>query len=126
MTIPDRSVIAATHGYHPLVADSVEVLSTRLFSDVLVLGPSVPDVGDLVQHLRHLSTPPVQLPEGIYWFSGETPAAVLIVDAGGPPGASQREQTNAVSEGSPLNEALNWLDHLWDQANEMPRPAFAV
>src|SRR4051812_43226459 len=91
VTLPDRSVVATTHGYHPLVGDAAELLSMRLFSDVLVLGPGVPDVGGLAQQLRHLATPPVQLPEGIYWFSGVTPAAVLVVDAGGPPGAPLRE-----------------------------------
>lgn len=126
MTLPDRSVVATTHGYHPLVGDAAELLSMRLFSDVLVLGPGVPDVGGLAQQLRHLATPPVQLPEGIYWFSGVTPAAVLVVDAGGPPGAPLREPSSSVPEGSALDQAFSWLDHLWDEAPEVPRPVFAV
>lgn len=126
MTLPDGKVLATTHGYHPLVGDATGLLSMRLFSDVLILGPSVPDVGGLVEQVRHLPASPVQLPEGIYWFSGVTPAAVLLVDAGAPPGAPLREPSDAVPEGSALDQALRWLDHLWDEASEVPRPAFSV
>lgn len=126
MTVPDRSVVASTHGYHPLVGDAAELLGMRLFSDMLVLGPGVPDVGALVGQVRHLSSSTVQLPEGIYWFSGVSPAAVLLVDAGAPPGAPLRESSDTVPEGSALDQALSWLDHLWDDAPEVPHPAFSV
>lgn len=37
MTVPDRSVIASIHGYHPLVSDEAEALGMRVFFDMLVL-----------------------------------------------------------------------------------------
>lgn len=126
MTLPDRSVVASTHGYHPLVGDASELLAMRLFSDMLVLGSGVPDVGSLVQQVRHLAASPVELPEGIYWFSGVSPASILLVDAGAPPGAPLREASETVQEGSALDQALSWLDHLWDDAVEVPPPAFSV
>ena len=126
MTFLDRSLLTGTHGYHPLVGDAEEVLRAAHFSDLLILGPAMPDLAGLTDTIRHLPDSPVQLPEGIYWFSDASPAAVLLVMGGGPPGAPFMQASDAVDEGSALGEALNWFDHLWPDAREVPRPAFAV
>lgn len=126
MTLPERSVIASSHGYHPVVGEIAELVGTGLFSDLLILGAGVPEIHGLVQHMRHLSTSPTPLPEGIYWFSGVDPTAVLLVDGGAPPGAPFRQPIEDVAEGSPLEQALSWLDHLWEEAREVSRPAFAI
>ncbi|WP_344133758.1 DEAD/DEAH box helicase [Pedococcus bigeumensis] len=126
MTLPDRSIIESTHGYHPIAGDAADLARTKLFSEMLVLGTVVPDVHALVANIRHLIAAPAPLPEGLYWFSGISPSAVLVVTGGAPPGAPLREQSGAVPEGSALDQALSWFDHLWDGAPAVERPSFEV
>jgi hypothetical protein len=52
VTLPDRSIIESTHGYHPVAGDSADLAGTRLFSDMLVLGAEVPDVIKAHQHVQ--------------------------------------------------------------------------
>lgn len=122
----DRSILESTHGYHPIVGDAAALAGTRLFSDMLVLGAGIPDVHGFISSVRHLVDPPTALPEGLYWFSGITPSAVLVVTGGAPPGSPLRERNDAIPEGSALDQALNWLDHLWAEASDVAHPAFEV
>lgn len=126
MTLPDHRVIATTHGYHPDVGEVMDLLGSQLFSDVLILGLSVPDISDLVQQIRHIRAPAVQLPYGVYWFSGVHPASVLIVTDGAPPAKPLRERSDAVAEDCALGQAFGWFEHLWDEAVQVPQPAFPV
>lgn len=41
-------------------------------------------------------------------------------------GAPRREPSETVPDGSSLDQALSWLDHLSEEAPEVPQPAFAV
>ncbi len=126
MTLPDRSAVETTFGYHPMPADVVDLLKTGSFTDVLVLGASVPDISDLVHQVRHIPSPTIQLPDGLYWFSGTDSASVLVVDAGASPAVSMRVPSDAVTDESPLGRALSWLEHLWDEAVRVPRPRYSV
>lgn len=62
MAIPDALVISSTHGYYPVTTELEDVLRAGAFQQLLVLGPGVNDVVDLVDETRIVTTPPVQLP----------------------------------------------------------------
>lgn len=126
MRLPDSAEVSRTHGYHPLPGDIADFLRANDFSDLLIVGSGVPDVVELVEQVRHQSSSGSQLPEGIYWFSGVAPAAVLLVEGGAQPGAPLREARDAAAEGSALDQALAWFDHLWEQAAAVAHPVFAV
>lgn len=126
MAAPTPSVIAATHGYHPLTGDVRGVLEAGSFAEMLVIGSGVPDVVDLVQRVRLVHQSPRELPVGVYWFSGVSPAAVLLVESGATPSSSLAETPENVVRGSALDSALSWLEHLWEQARPVEMPAFAV
>ncbi len=123
---PDPGVLAVTHGYHPLVTDATAMLATGLFTDVLALGPDLPDPAGAVERVRQLVVPTVSLPEGVYWFGDLEPAPLLVVTSGAMPGAGIHEPAAEVAEDSPVASALGWFDHLWDDADEVPLPRFDV
>lgn len=126
MAAPAPAVIRSQHGYHPVTTDLDEILRSTPFVQLLVFGPGIGDVVDLVDDARLVTTPPVQLPQGIYWFSGVDPNVVLLVAAGTSPGASLSLTPTEVPEGSPLDNALGWVDAAWDGADPVARPRFAV
>lgn len=126
MSAPPSDVIRSTHGYHPVSTDLEAILRAGGFTQLLVLGQGVNDVVDHVDETRLMPDPPVQLPPGVYWFSGADPALVLSVTTGGAPGASCSSPSDAVAPGSALDHALGWADQLWDSAVTVPRPTFAV
>lgn len=82
----DRAMVAGTDGYYPLADAASALLETRLFSQVLLLGPGSFDFADLVGTVRHIPVPDDVLPEGVYWFSSAAPPSALIVHRGKPPG----------------------------------------
>jgi hypothetical protein len=125
-TFADPGVLAATHGYHPLVADASAMLATGLFVDVLVLGAELPDPAGAVERIRQIVEPTVSLPEGVFWFSGPDPARLLVVTSGSVPGPGAREPADQVSDDSPVALALGWFEHLWEMSTEVPLPRFAV
>ena len=100
----------------------------RLFSDVLVLGPGVPmwvASSPAVRHLAHAAGPaprrhstgsPGSLRPPFWWWTLAVPSRVHPL----------REPSGSIPEGSALDQAFSWLDHLWDEAPEVARPAFAV
>jgi superfamily II DNA or RNA helicase len=126
MAAPAAEVIRTHHGYHPVTTDLEKILRSGTFAQLLVFGPGIGDVVDLVDDARLVTTPPVPLPQGIYWFSGVEPAVVLLVAAGTSPGASLSLASHEVPEGSPLDNALGWVDSAWDGAELVVRPRFAV
>ncbi len=126
MAAPAPAVIRSQHGYHPVTTDLEEILRGAPFAQLLVFGPGIGDVVDLVDETRLVSTPPVQLPQGIYWFSGVEPAVVLLVAAGASPHASLSLAPTGVPDGSPLDNALGWVDSTWDEAEVVARPRFEV
>ncbi|GGD24679.1 DEAD/DEAH box helicase [Nocardioides daphniae] len=126
MAIPDALVVSSTHGYHPVTTELEDVLRAGAFQQLLVLGPGVNDVVDLVNETRIVASPPVQLPQGIYWFSGIEPSVVLSVTSGTSPGPSVAAPSDEVLNGSPLDNALGWVDAIWDDAAPVSKPRFAV
>lgn len=126
MTAPESAVVRSTHGYHPVTTDLDAILRSGGFEQLLVFGPGVPDVVDLVSEARVVTQPPVELPQGIYWFSGVSPSIALSVSNGASPGASTSLDSGSVPPGSPLDNALGWVDSSWDEATPVPIPAFAV
>lgn len=126
MAIRDVDDVARSCGYHPLVTDLADLLAGGRFNQGLVLGPGVPDVVDSLKELRQIADPSVQLPQGIYWYSGVDPAAVLLVSAGSAPSAPLREPVTGLQHDGPLAQALAWFEHLWPEATVVPPPAFSV
>ncbi|MDF9717339.1 helicase-related protein [Nocardioides sp. ChNu-99] len=126
MAAPDSETIRATHGYHPVTTDLEDVLRADAFGQLLIFGPGVNDVVDLVGETRVVTAPPVQLPQGVYWFSGVAPSVVLAVTGGTSPGASVATSPDSVAGGSPLDNALGWVDAVWDEALVVAKPRFAV
>ncbi|MEU9824138.1 DEAD/DEAH box helicase [Micromonospora chersina] len=108
------------------MTDASAMLATGLFTDVLVLGADLPDPAGAVERIRQVVVPPVSLPEGLFWFGGFDPAPLLVVTSGSMPGAGVREPATEVPEDSPVALALGWFDHLWESADEVPLPRFAV
>ncbi len=123
---PDRSVITTTHGYHPVTTDLDDILRSGGFEQLLVFGPGVPDVIDLVTDARVIPEPPVELPQGVYWFSGVRPSIALSVSNGASPGASTSLDPSQIPTGSPLDNALGWVESSWDDATPVAMPAFSV
>jgi hypothetical protein len=114
------------HGYHPVTTDLEGILRGGAFSQLLVFGAAVNDVVDLVSEVMMVTIPPVELPQGIYWFSGVEPAVVLSVASGASPGASSSTAADAVARGSALDNALGWVDEAWESASLVSKPLFAV
>ena len=117
MSAPMSDVIRATHGYHPVTTDLEEILRAGLFEQLLVFGPGVNDIVGLVSEVRLVTTLPVELPQGVYWFSGAEPAIVLSVAIGASPVASSTSPAVAVPAGSALDNALGWVDEAWESAS---------
>ena len=126
MTAPGSAVLRSTHGYHPVTTDLDSILRAGGFEQLLVFGPGVPDVVDLVSETRVVPEPPVELPQGIYWFSGVSPSIALSVSNGGSPGASTSLDPDQIPPGSALDNALGWVDSSWDMATRVAMPAFSV
>lgn len=126
MTAPGFDVVRTTHGYHPVTTDLDDILRSGGFEQLLVFGPGVPDVVDLVAEARVVAEPPVELPQGVYWFSGVSPSIALSVSNGASPGASTSLDPDQIPTGSPLDNALGWVESSWDEATPVAMPAFTV
>jgi superfamily II DNA or RNA helicase len=126
MAAPDGEVVRSTFGYHPLTSDLEDILRNGGFDQLLVFGGGVRDIVEHVREIRIVMQPPVQLPQGVYWFSGAEPSAVLSVAVGASPGPSVAVPVDGVPEGSPLDNALGWLEQAWEAATVVPRPLFSV
>jgi superfamily II DNA or RNA helicase len=123
---PDSEVVRSTFGYHPLTSDLEEILRNGGFDQLLVFGGAIRDIVEHVREIRIVMQPPVQLPQGIYWFSGVEPSGVLSVATGGSPGPSLAVPIDGVPEDSALNNALGWLEQAWEAAMVVPMPLFSV
>ena len=126
MAAPDGEVVRGTFGYHPLTSDLEEILRNAGFDQLLVFGGGIRDFVEHVREIRIVMQPPVQLPKGVYWFSGVEPSGVLSVTVGASPGPSLAVPADGVPEGSPLDNALRWLDQAWEAATVVAKPLFSV
>lgn len=125
MTTLGRELITSTWGYHPALLDVESIIRDGQFADLLVFGNRVPDVVHLVDEARRM-TPPTQLPAGVYWFSGLERPTVLVAYEGAAAVGGVIERAGTVPEGSPLDNALAWVEASWDAALVVPRPLFTV
>src|SRR6516165_8920180 len=116
MPAPDGEVVRSTFGYHPLTSDLEEILRNAGFDQLLVFGGGIGDIVEHVREIRIVMQPPVQLPQGVYWFSEAEPSGVLSVTVGASPGPSVAVPVDGVPEGSPLDNALGWLEQAWEAA----------
>ena len=126
MAAPDGEVVRGTFGYHPLTSDLEEILRNGGFDQLLVFGGGIRDFVEHVREIRIVMQPPVQLPKGVYWFSEVEPSGVLSVTVGASSGPSLAVPADGVPEGSPLDNALRWLDQAWGAAPVVPKPLFSV
>lgn len=126
MTTPTADQLRTTFGYHPVVTALPGLLGAGSFDELLVFGAGLGDVVDLVGETRVVTTPPVQLPQGIYWFAGVSPTSVLLVSQGAPATGAMSVPAKQVAEGSALDNALGWVEQEWTAATPVPRPLFAV
>lgn len=123
MAAPTRDFLAATWGYHPAVNDAEAIVRDGQFSDLLIFGQRVPDVVDGVDEAR-LMAAPIQLPAGVYWFSGLERPTVLVVYEGSFAGPGMTEPIGTVAEGHVLDNVLAWVESSWDAARVVPAPRF--
>ena len=118
--------------YHPVLADASDFLRAAntsrflLVGDPLNEGEGLPDgfeqAADCRQ--RHGSDAPDSLPTGNYRFRATDGCAVMLVASGaGPVGPARGDATPA--RDTFLDRAHGWFDHLWAEAQAIPRPAFA-
>ena len=124
MAAPDREVVRGTYGYHPVTSDLEEILRKGGFDRLLVFGPFITDVVEHVREIRIVMQPPLQLPQGVYWFSGGESSGVLSVSVGASSGPSMAIPADGVPEGSALDNALGWLEQTWEAATVVPQPRF--
>ncbi|WP_448609434.1 DEAD/DEAH box helicase [Geodermatophilus sp. URMC 60] len=113
-------------GYHPEAQDAADLAAVVPGMDTLFLGPPRLDHRELFGEVRHLGQPEVELPEGLYWFSGPTKTRGLVVSRGAPAGTSQRVDVEALPNDHALRDAEAWLDHLWPIGTDVPAPRFAI
>ena len=118
--------------YHPVLADASEVLRTAWASRFLIVGDplrdgeGLPDGFEDVADLRRVAGDgaPDVLPVGNYVFRTTDGCAVMLVTSGaGPVGPARCDATPA--RDTFLDRAHGWFDHLWAEAQAIPRPAFA-
>ena len=64
MTAPGSDIVRTTHGYHPVTTDLDEILRSGGFEQLLVFGPGVPDVVDLVAEARVVARTADRAPTG--------------------------------------------------------------
>nr|WP_306270521.1 helicase-related protein [Ornithinimicrobium sp. HY1793] len=126
MSSPGSDIALTVSGYDPLTVDAEQLIGGGRISEVLVLGDDVPDIIDDVDDLRMVPQPEVSLPEGVYWFTGVTPSAAMIVSVGTRAHEPVATTDSEPGPGTPLGAALGWLEHLWEGAQPLERPAFKV
>lgn len=119
-------VVRSSYGYHPLQDDVTEMTSVASVSRLLVLGPDVPDLAASSGATRYVSSPPVQLPRGLYWFASAGEIDVLVVTEGSPTAPGEVISASQDSPEHPLVSAAAWHESLWTDGVDVARPEFAV
>ena len=117
--------------YRPGLGEAARFLCDLNSPRFLLVGPELSGVEGLPEghaeavECRHAAEPAASLPEGSYRFSLGDGDAVMLVTSGGPPCGVERG--GATLDGtSALESASAWFSHLWDQAEPIPEPRFAV
>ena len=117
--------------YGPALAEASGFLRASNATRFLLLGeplkarPGLPDGFEDVQECRHVPAPEALLPTGNYRFRLDGDDAVMLVTAGALPGGPERGG-NTPDGSSPLERAVSWFEHFWEQAEPIPQPRFSV
>ncbi|MGX5653298.1 helicase-related protein [Geodermatophilus nigrescens] len=127
MFVHTAEQVAGTYGYHPDPA-ALEALVNLAPSpaDVLVAGRGGADLRDQVSAMRQVSPQALDLPEGLYWFARDASVKVLVVSEGAASASSDVVPRHELTDDHPLSWAEGWMDSLWPDATEVPRPKFRV
>ncbi len=117
--------------YHPVLADATEFLTAYPTERFLLLGrgldtgQGLPDGFEAVPALRVVAGPEVELPVGNYRFRSAQGVAVMVVSHGSPAGPPESGHRTPTGD-SRLERAEGWLEHLWSNAPDIPRPVYAM
>ena len=118
--------------YHPVLTDASEFLLSAGASRFLLVGEPLDEGEGLPtgveevaecrqQHGRHAAD---SLPTGNYRFRTDAGCSVLLVTSGATPVGPARGEATLRAESFP-DRSFAWFNHLWKQAQPIPRPAFA-
>ncbi|MEQ3553908.1 DEAD/DEAH box helicase [Pseudonocardia nematodicida] len=121
----EADVVRNSFGYHPNPKDLAALLGTVRFPRLLVVGGSVPDVVDLAEGVRVLSSD-VDLPRGLYWFGGLEVPIAMVVHVGGETATGVAVPLADLGDDDPVRNAWDWAEDLWEAADGVPAPAFRV
>jgi hypothetical protein len=104
----DAGEVRSTCGYHPGLLDLEALLDSAHFPRLLVVGGTVRDVVDLAGATR-AAAEAVELPSGLYWFSGIDAPVVMAVNAGSPSSDGAIMPVDQLdNEDEPLTAAYGW------------------
>jgi superfamily II DNA or RNA helicase len=115
--------VLSSFGYHPLPQDSSEFCELVPVSQILVLGPEVPDISGT--EVRFVSNPEVSLQRGLYWFGQDLTTQLLVVTEGENPSDGEITRDRQDPDHALFN-AKGWHDSLWQSAQVVERPLFTV
>ncbi|MEJ8277454.1 DEAD/DEAH box helicase [Pseudonocardia spirodelae] len=116
--------VARTFGYHPRTTDLTALLHVSPFTRLVVVGGGVSDVTASVPQIR--TAPTVELPNGVYWFSGIESPLTMVVDGGLATEDGSAIAVDDLTQDAPLMSAYEWAEHLWDEGHAVPRPRFGI
>jgi hypothetical protein len=88
--------VKTSYGYHPEARDASDLAEVVPGIDTLFVGPPRLEHRDRFGDVRYLGESEVQLPEGVYWFSGFARTRCMVVFRGAPAGTSQRVGIDAL------------------------------
>lgn len=119
--------LPATFGYHPDPTGFHIAIERGAFVRSLTLDQPVRDIADRVSRCRNLWHTETPLPEGLYWFQGvEEGDLILQVGAGALPADSIVVAVDDLAEDHALYVAWNAAEDLWEDADTVPAPMFAI
>jgi SNF2 family DNA or RNA helicase len=115
-------------GYLPFAVSAAEIASINASTRCLVINGSAGEAFEAYGETRFLSAPEVELPEGLFWFSGEDGLVVHVKRSPISSGGAETVDTPAthLDGNSPLGMAFSWASHYWDSATPVPSPKFDV
>lgn len=106
---------------HPMAADVRPLLEVVRFSRLLVVSGGVPDVIALAGEVR-TTTDEVDLPTGLYWFSGLESTIAMAVTSTNGSSDGVAVAVGAISDEDPLRAAYDWAEHLWETGEAVSVP----
>ena len=115
-------------GYLPYVQSAAEILSLGISNRCLVINGSAGDAFEAYEETRYAFIDNVELPEGLYWFSGEASLIVHVKNSAIPFGGAESSELSGedLDSASPLGMAYGWALHYWSQAKPVPSPTFEI